>query len=113
MALWSYERATEATEDLYRNTTDIVRTNTEKTGKFLTKNCVKQEGILIPLLFVMVFDQMARKASKDNKRFVLGVRRLQFLYTDDLLLLAPNTKELQDAIRRWSSVMEEYSMKIN
>lgn len=61
----------------------------------------------------MVMTQIARKAIKNKKSFVLGIRNLQMTTKeDDLLLLAPSAKKLQGTIQRWKEDLEDYNMNI-
>lgn len=62
---------------------------------FVTEKAVKQGSLLSPLLFIIVMDMVAKKASHGTKGYTLEIKNLhpkEIPISDDLLLTASNVK---------------------
>ena len=88
--------------------------NGVKSHEFTAANGVRQGGVLSPLLFNIYFDEMLTRL-KDNG---VGCRiRLYFIgalaYADDVVLLCPSRKGLQEMLNICEGFGNEYSASFN
>lgn len=83
--------------DWYSKSESVVRWGNCISKAFSLADGVRQGGVLSPILFSVYVDNILRKL--DNHRCkMFGLCTGSFLYADDIVLLAPSVKALQEMI---------------
>ena len=83
----------------YCNQSMCVRWGSAFSGFFLVNNCVRQGGILSPLLFNVYINELSVSLSKLPVGCCCGNTVVNHLmYADDIVLFAPSAKGLQKTI---------------
>lgn len=87
--------------------------------EFLTKEGLRQGGVLSPALFNIVLDDVFKEIKNKTKRLQVGHRNLQIVeisecaFADDLIVYAKNERDLQLNLNVWKTALEKRNMKIN
>lgn len=109
----------QAIKSIYTCTRNSVRTHNESSSEFVTRNGVRQGGVLSPLLFVALMDEIARKCKERVKKTRVGVDKLQqvfmseMIYADDLVIVARTEGDMQLNVNIWNESFKEFGMKVN
>lgn len=109
----------EAIESLYNNSRNYVRTNNQQSEEFLTTYGLRQGGVLSPLLFNVVMDDIIKKTKEKTTKLYVGHNKLQPVrvsvcaFADDVAIFAKSEKDLQENLNRWKVELEKWNMKIN
>ena len=92
------KRLRERIEEIYRETSNIVKVKGIMGERFWKRKGVRQECPLSPTLFSVVIADLRRELGRDEiEEIKVGEKKIKFLgYADDLVLLAEN----EEAIRR-------------
>ncbi|CAF1379332.1 unnamed protein product, partial [Didymodactylos carnosus] len=107
----------EIIKSLYEDAESCVKVNEEEnTAWFKIKTKVRQRCILSPLLFIITIDWILQKALKDQK---LGIKlnykqEIEDLdFADDIVLIADNTRKMQEKTDRIDTRTKSIGLKIN
>lgn len=109
----------EAVKSMYNETLNVVRIGGNTTNSFETSIGVRQGGILSPLLFITLMDELAREVKAETRATFLGhwkmkpIRINELLYADDLVLIARRKKDIESRLEKWREILEKYNLKIN
>lgn len=104
---------------LYKNTRNYVRTNNTESEEFVTKEGVRQGGVLSPTLFNIILDDVTKEVKSHIKKLHIGYRYMEPIYltecafADDLAIWAKNEKELQENLEIWNRSLQTRNLKIN
>lgn len=112
-------RTIEILKAMYRNNTNIVRTNNEESREFVTEIGVKQGCVLSPLLFSIVIDEAIKNAKKKMKTLKLGHWQMEqteineLMFADDMAIVTDSEKNLQYNLEVLEKELQKINMKIN
>lgn len=104
---------------MYKNTRNYVRTNNSESEEFVTKEGVRQGGVLSPTLFNIILDDVAKEVKGHIKKLHVGYRYMEPIFitecafADDLMIWAKNEKELQENLETWNRSLQTHNLKIN
>ncbi len=100
--------------DNYTRQKICTKWNGEKSYEFTACNGVRQGGVLSPLLFTVYFDEMLLRLKKKSIGCMIGLFYLgAFAYADDVILLCPSRRGLQEMLFICESFAAEYSVSFN
>ena len=109
-----YGRFYRAITSIYAFSSACVKLNTIYTDSFEIRSGVKQGDNLSPTLFSLFINDLAAGIKNLNKGVDIGDTNLSILlYADDIVLLAPDERKLQDQldfIHRWC---QKWRMSVN
>jgi len=78
------------------------------------KTGVRQGGVLSPILFSVVIDDLVKLVNKANIGCRIGASCAAiFLYADDIILLAPSVQALQSLVNICNSELSFLDMAIS
>lgn len=113
------KRTIEILKSMYRNNTNIVRTNNEESREFVTEIRVKQGCVLSPLLFSIVLDEAIKNAKKKMKTLKLGYWQMEqteineLMFADDMAIVSDSEKNLQHNLEVLEKELQKINLKIN
>lgn len=113
------ERLSSNIRNIYRMTRSYVRKDNGQSEEFVTKDGLRQGGVLSPILFIMIMDDILKEVQTKVKRIHVGFRNMspvciaECVFADDLLLLAQNEEELQHSVQIWKEALAARNLKIN
>jgi len=90
---------------MYPGTKIVVRTVYSNINGFQAKISMHQGSALNPYLFVIVMESLSRE-------FILDLP-WEFLYADDLVLIAETEDDLIIRVNEWKDNVENISMRVN
>jgi hypothetical protein len=108
-----------ATKSLYQNSRNYVRSKNNRSKEFITIDGLRQGGVLSPLLFIIMMDEIIKKTKEKVKQVKIGHYKLatvkisECAFADDLVVFGSTEKELQENLNTWNKVLKEQQMKIN
>jgi hypothetical protein len=108
-----------ATKSLYQNSRNYVRSKNNRSKEFITVDGLRQGGVLSPLLFIIMMDEIIKKTKEKVKQVKIGHYKLttvkisECAFADDLVVFGSTEKELQENLNTWNKVLKEQQMKIN
>lgn len=108
-----------AIQSLYKDTLNYVRTGNITSTTFKTTAGVRQGGVLSPLLFIIVMNEVIKHCKDRVKELHVGFRNLNRIgikacaFADDLVIFANSEKALQESLIIWKECLENYGMSIN
>ena len=98
----------------YSNQTMCVRWGNMMSKGFKVTNGVRQGGILSPYLFNIYMDDLSHILSKKYAGCKIASRIINHLfYADDLVLMCPSYRGLQDLLNTCASYAENHDIKFN
>ena len=92
---------------MYEVSKSAVRTSYGVGDWFDVTAGVRQGGVLSPLLFIIFMDRCIREVGLEEEVGLLMV------YADDIAVVTKDRVSLQEALNRWSDVLQLEGMKIN
>jgi retron-type reverse transcriptase len=104
---------------LYQNSRNYVRSKNNRSKEFITVDGLRQGGVLSPLLFIIMMDEIIKKTKEKAKQVKIGHYKLttvkisECAFADDLVVFGSTEKELQENLNTWNKVLQEQQMKIN
>ena len=104
---------------LYKNTWNCVRTGNLQSTKFITKEGLRQGGVLSPTLFNLVMDDIIKEVEEKTRKLQVGYRRLAVIsvgecaFADDLAIFAKNEEDLQHNLDMWKKALEVRNLRMN
>jgi hypothetical protein len=108
-----------ATKSLYQNSRNYVRSKNNRSKEFITVDGLRQGGVLSPLLFIIMMDEIIKKTKEKVKQVKIGHYKLttvkisECAFADDVVVFGSTEKELQENLNTWNKVLKEQQMKIN
>ena len=108
-----------AIKNLYKENSSYVIHRNRKTDTFKTNIGLRQGGVLSPILFNVLMDDIIRNCQERVKKLCIGYRTLKKVeisecaFADDVMILAENEKELQKNILIWNEELNKAGMKLN
>jgi Reverse transcriptase (RNA-dependent DNA polymerase)/Endonuclease-reverse transcriptase len=106
-------------KSIYQTTRNYVRKDNKQSEEFITKDGLRQGGVLSPVLFIMIMDDVLKEIKTSSKNIQVGYRNLEMitiaecLFADDLVLFAKNEKDLKQNIMAWRNALKKRNMNIN
>lgn len=98
-------------ESIYQNTQSAVWTGDELSDYFSTVSGVKQGCLLSPLLFALYLNDIHEALA--GGLFIEGINVRTLLYADDIVILAEESKTLQQMIKNLEHYCEKWHLTIN
>lgn len=104
---------------LYRNTRNYVRRGNLQSEEFVTKEGLRQGGVLSPTLFNIVLDDVIKETKSKTRKLQVGYRNMKIVelvecaFADDLMIYGKNEKELQMNLEIWKTALEKRSLRVN
>ena len=104
---------------LYRKTRNYVRTGNLQSEEFLTRDGLRQGGVLSPTLFNLVMDDVIKSTKGKMKTLKAGYRKMEVtaistcVFADDVAIFARSEQDLQFNIRLWKRSLEDRALKVN
>ncbi|KAL1446149.1 hypothetical protein WDU94_012366 [Cyamophila willieti] len=92
--------------DLYQNISSQVRTPVGTTDSFAITTGLRQGGVLSPLLFINVINEIQNKACQKIGRNNSNL----MLFADDIVLWGRNSEEVQVQINAWAETARSYGL---
>ena len=81
---------------------------------FRTRCGIRQGSVLSALLFAVYMDELSDKCLSSNVGCTIGDRKINhILYADDLILVCPSVKSLQNQINICTKYFEEHFLSVN
>ena len=83
-----------------------------KSKEFVIKESLRQGGMLTPMFFNVILDDVTKKFRGNIKKLKMGYRKLKPIYlmecqfVDDLMTMARN-HELQRSLEIWNMVLQK------
>lgn len=106
-------------KSLYANNISYVRKQNLVSDKFNTKEGLRQGGVMSPLLFIILIDDVIKQNEKKIKKLEVGYRKLQRIavsecaFADDVAVIASTERDLQHNLELWKEALQERQLKIN
>jgi hypothetical protein len=102
-------------QEIYKNYTCQVEHNGKLSESIIVESGVKQERLLLPILFLMVLDIMMTKAMNRKKCIQWGLHyKLQDLdFADDICILALSFKDMEAKLNDLKVEAQNTGMKTN
>ena len=91
----------------YKDVKCRVKTLNENENWLDIKTSVRQGSVLSPLLFILFLDKCMREKTMDEKRVI------DLLYTDDHVIIANTSEDLQNDMEQWIAILTTNGMKIS
>ncbi|TWW62708.1 hypothetical protein D4764_04G0013550 [Takifugu flavidus] len=102
-----------AVQSLYQRSRSLVRIAGYKTDSFPVRVGLRQGCSLSPVLFITFMDRISRR-SRGVEGVEFGGRKiLSLLFADDVVLLAPSNRDLQQMLGRFATECEAAGMRIS
>lgn len=83
---------------------------------WLSGKGIKQGDCLCPLLFNVLMNNIIRQCEPTTKRTQIGNWKMylqSLVYADDVALIAPGRRELQEAINEWMHAFRDKRLALN
>lgn len=109
----------ETIKSLYRTTNNQIRTCNLTSQNFVNKQGVRQGGILSPLLFICIIDEVIKESWSQTTKYTIGYYKLQPVkieacaFADDIVLVAKSERELEININVWVDILKKYNLIVN
>jgi Reverse transcriptase (RNA-dependent DNA polymerase)/Endonuclease-reverse transcriptase len=106
-------------KSLYTKTKNCVIYKNMRSENFATNEGVRQGGVLSPLLFIMVMDEIIKEAKKQAKPLYVGYHNLEkvgiteCVFADDVAIITSSEKNLQYNLNIWNELLTEKGMTMN
>lgn len=106
-------------ECIYKLTRNQVRKDNEQSEDFVTKEGLRQGGVLSPLLFIIMMDDIIKELKGTVRQIQVGYRNMEAIgisecaFADDLVLFARSETELKHNLVVWKEALEKRNMRIN
>ena len=106
-------------QSIYKTSRNYVRRDNSQSEEFLTRDGLRQGGVLSPALFIMVMDDVAKEVQPEVKKMHVGYRNMEAvgisecIFADDLVLLASNEDDLQRSMGAWKDALARRNMQVN
>ena len=113
------ENLIKAIQSLYGKNVSYVICKNMKSETFITKEGLRQGGVMSPVLFTIYMDDIIKECNTKIKKLFLGYKNLQRVelsecaFADDIVIMANNENDLQTNVTAWNETLNEYGMKIN
>ena len=104
---------------IYKTTRNYVRTGNLKSREFVTKEGLRQGGVLSPTLFNIVMDNVIKDTKKKIKKLRVGYRNMKMMeistcaFADDLAIFAESEQDLRYNLETWKRALQDQGLKIN
>lgn len=106
-------------KSLYKNNTSYVRKQNWRSDIFDTNKGLRQGGVMSPLLFIILMDDVIKQTAEKTKKLEVGYRKLhrtvvsECAFADDVVVLAKTEKDLQHNLDLWTEALQDRRLKIN
>lgn len=106
-------------KSIYNNTRNYVISNNNISEEFITREGLRQGGVLSPVLFTIFMDDIIRNCERRTKALHVGYRNLQPIsisvcaFADDVVLMAGSESELKKNLMTWEEELIKNGMKMN
>lgn len=103
----------------YVNTRSYVRTDNMHSEEFLVSVGVRQGGVLSPVLFNLVMDEVIKETRGRTSKLFVGYRNMEPVwisecaFADDLVVFAKNETELKKNLNIWNEKLKRKKLKLN
>lgn len=109
----------DAIKSIYKRTRNYVRTGNQQSEEFITKEGLRQGGVLSPTLFNVLMDDVIKEVKEKVRKHSVGYRNMEHIqisecaFADDLVVYAKNEKDLQTNLDIWKTALQKRNLKIN
>lgn len=106
-------------KSLFANNKGYVRKNNLESQSFTIKDGLRQGGVLSPLLFIIVMDDIIKATKRESKKVRMGYYRLnpvelsECAFADDLMICAPTERDLINNTKLWERELQKRNLKVN
>lgn len=106
-------------QSLYKNTINLVIYKNMKSKVFRTKEGLRQGAAMSPTLFTVFIDKIIRECNRRTKNLFIGYKNLipvelsECAYADDVVIMAPTERDLQNNLNVWKEILEDDGMTMN
>ena len=106
-------------QSLYKCTKNQVIYNNNVSEEFITREGLRQGGVMSPLLFSIYMDDIMKKCHKLTKHLFVGYKHLAPVYlaecafADDIIIAAGNEQDLQKNLTIWNNELKAQGMTMN
>lgn len=104
---------------VYRTTRNCIRTGNLQSEEFITREGLRQGGVLSPTLFNIVMDDILKETKEKVKKLLVGYRNMERVtisecaFADDLVIFAKSEQDLQHSLDVWKKALQDRNLKIN
>lgn len=104
---------------VYKNTRNYIRTGNLHSEEFTTAEGLRQGGVLSPILFNIVMDDILKEVKTKVRRLKVGYRNMEIVtigecvFADDVAIFANNEKDIQHNLEVWQDALKKRNLKIN
>lgn len=108
-----------AIKSIYVEDVNYVIYRNMKSTEFKTSEGLRQGGVLSPVLFGIIMDEIIKQCTPKLKKPVIGYRTLtpvkvsECVFADDVAIIADSRDSLQHNLEAWDETFTKYGMKIN
>lgn len=103
----------------YSDTRSYVRTDNMHSEEFSIREGVRQGGVLSPILFNLVMDDVMKETRRETSKLLVGYQNMQPVwinecaFADDIVIFARNETELKRNLNTWNNKLSSKNLKIN
>jgi hypothetical protein len=107
------EQIVRVIKELNTDTTAIIRSYNQTSGRIIMKNGIRQGDSLSPVLFNLIMDKIIANLLKELG-YKMGNDSIHIIcYADDAVLIADNEENLQTLLLRFDQLAERLNMEIS
>ena len=106
-------------KSLFVGNKSYVRKNNMESQSFIVRDGLRQGGVLSPLLFILVMDDIIKATKRETKKIKIGYYRLspvelsECAFADDLMICAPTERDLVGNIKIWERELQRRNLRVN
>lgn len=99
------EKYVRLVQDMYENSTTVVRCAVGRTGDFKVEVGLHQGSALSPFLFALVMDRLTDEVRQESP--------WTMMFADDIVICSESRQQLEENLERWRFALERRGMKVS